>query len=105
MKDCGIGIKIEGSGNNVDIENANFINCNKAIDISPSEIEIFFSQLKEQGVCQGEIIDFLQEIKDKTDKGKKKKIKRSKFFKYIQKAQGIEWLITHFVQVLNYIAN
>lgn len=42
MKDCGIGIKIEGSGNNVDIENANFINCNKAIDISPSEIEFFF---------------------------------------------------------------
>ena len=43
MKDCGIGIKIEGSGNNVDIENTNFINCNKAIDISPSEIEFFFT--------------------------------------------------------------
>lgn len=50
MINCETGIKIDDSRNNVYIENANFKKCNKAIDISSSEIETFFCKLKEQGI-------------------------------------------------------
>lgn len=50
MINCETGIKIEGFRDNVYIENVNFKKCNKAIDISSSEIETFFCKLKEQGI-------------------------------------------------------